>query len=259
MKNRGLVVAGSLVVLAAIGSAYMVGRARAAGVPATAPLTYAGTLTDASGVPLTGSKNIQVQVWDAATAGNIVCSTASSAQTLAGGAFSVALPAACATGIHANPDLWSEVLVDGASLGRVKLGAVPYALEADSASNAVGALNTRIAAIEGGKFGAHDPTGAPLRICSGSTPIGNTNWQNYNGQVTVVVDISGCGFTSKATYFPVLAGTSAHWTTTGGSTPYLTSTPLTSFQIYVNIGSAGVSPAAANTDNWHIEWIAIGN
>jgi hypothetical protein len=29
-----------------------------------------------------------------------------------------------------EPDLWAEVVVDGASLGRAKLGAVPFAVEA---------------------------------------------------------------------------------------------------------------------------------
>ena len=32
--------------------------------------------------------------------------------------------------MKANPDLWIEVIVEGESLGRTKLGAVPYAVEA---------------------------------------------------------------------------------------------------------------------------------
>src|SRR6185369_8015965 len=95
-RNRSLIAVGvTSLVVAAIGSAYLIGRARAAGVPATQPLIFSGTLTDTAGTPLTGSKNIQVQIWDKATAGNIVCTTGSSAQVLVGGAFSVALPAAC--------------------------------------------------------------------------------------------------------------------------------------------------------------------
>jgi hypothetical protein len=49
--------------------------------------------------------------------------------------------------VHANPNVWVEVSVGGAALPRSKLGAVPYAVEADTASNAVGALATKLATI----------------------------------------------------------------------------------------------------------------
>ena len=200
-----------------------------------------------------------------ATAGTIVCTTGSSAQTLTNGGFSVVLPDACVAAVHANTELWVEVLVDGASTGRSKLGAVPYALEADTASKAAGALNTRIAALEAGASAAHDVAGAPMRICSGSTPVGNTAWQSYAsgpGQIFVTIDTTGCHFTSKPIYHPVLAGISNHWTTTGGSNPYtVADTEKTQFQVYINNGAAGITPAAANgaTLLWHIQWIAIGN
>jgi hypothetical protein len=148
MKNRQVVAVGlASLVAVAIGSAYLVGRARASGVPATQPLTFSGVLTDTTGAPLTGSKNLQVQVWDDAAAGNVVCTSGSTAQTLVGGSFSIGLPTTCTTAVHASPDLWAELLVDGASVGRTKLGAVPYALEADTASNAAGALAQALAKI----------------------------------------------------------------------------------------------------------------
>jgi hypothetical protein len=101
------------------------------------PLTYSGVLTDVNGVPLTAaSKNIQVTLWDMATAGTQACSTASTATPLAAGAFQVVLPAACTAAIHTTGDLWVELFVDGASLGRTKLGATPYAIEADHAVTA---------------------------------------------------------------------------------------------------------------------------
>jgi hypothetical protein len=138
MKSRRLVVAGAAcAAVLAVVSAYIVGRARAAGVPTMQPLTYSGILTDAAGTPLTGMQNIQLTLFDAATAGNQVCSAGPSGVTLAsGGAFQVVLPAACTSAIHANPDLWIEVFVGGNSLGRTKIGAVPYAVEADHAVNA---------------------------------------------------------------------------------------------------------------------------
>jgi hypothetical protein len=146
-RRRLSVAVSSLLIAGAIGSAYLMGRARASGIPTMQPLTYSGVLTDTTGTPLTGSKNIQVQIWDAATAGNIVCATPSAAQTLIAGNFSVVLPDACLTGVHNTANLWTEVLVDGGSVGRAKIGAVPYAVEADTASNAAGALATKLATI----------------------------------------------------------------------------------------------------------------
>jgi hypothetical protein len=125
----------SLVVLAVAGG-YFVGRARAGGIPASNALTYGGTLTDAAGAPLTGSKNIQVVFWDMATGGAQQCSTTSTAIPLVAGAFQVALPDTCVAAIRAKPDLWTEVFVDGGGIGRVKIGAVPYAIEANHAVTA---------------------------------------------------------------------------------------------------------------------------
>src|SRR5262249_53374089 len=45
-------------------------------------------------------------------------------------------------------DLWAEVYVGGISLGRSKLGAVPYAVEAARASDATGALKTALNTID---------------------------------------------------------------------------------------------------------------
>jgi hypothetical protein len=137
MTSRRWIAAGfvSLIGLVAV-SAYLVGRARAAGAPTAQPLTYSGILTDTAGTPLSGAKNIQITLFDMATAGTQQCSVGPTATMLTSGAFQVVLPAACAAAIHANGDLWIEVFVDGTSLGRTKLGAVPYAIEADHAVNA---------------------------------------------------------------------------------------------------------------------------
>jgi len=110
-------------------------------------MTYGGVLTDSSGTPLTGMKTIQLAFWPAATGGTPACTTLASAVSLVAGNFQVALPDSCTAAVHALGDLWVEVLVDGATLGRTKLGAVPYAVEADSASRAVGALDARIGSL----------------------------------------------------------------------------------------------------------------
>lgn len=146
--RRGFLV-GTLATVLAVGAlaGYAVRSARADGVPAASALTYAGELTDANGVPLTGTKNIQVSVWTAATAGTKACEIGPEAKALSGGHFEFVLPDACTTQVHAKSDLWVEVIVDGQSLGRSKIGAVPYALEAAKASEATGALKTTMSGL----------------------------------------------------------------------------------------------------------------
>src|SRR4051812_17387326 len=133
-KKSHVIWGGALLLLVCVPVAYFAGRARAAAIPATAALTYSGVLTDANGAPMTGSVPIQIAVWDAATAGNQVCVTASAPQALVAGAFQVTLPEACTAAVHANADLWVEVLVSGLAIGRTKLGAVPYAVVAAESS-----------------------------------------------------------------------------------------------------------------------------
>ncbi len=136
MKNRKshLFWGGALLLLLSVPVAYFAGRARAAGIPATQALTYSGVLTDATGVPLTGTMPVQIALFDAATAGNQICVTLSVPQTLVAGAFQMVLPDTCTTAVRANTNLWVEVLVSGLAIGRTKLGAVPYAVAAAEAS-----------------------------------------------------------------------------------------------------------------------------
>jgi hypothetical protein len=104
--------------------------ARAAGVPATTPLFYAGTLEDENGA-LSGSKSIVIHFFDAVSGGTEVCSPSPSGATqVTAGRFRVPIDGSCVDAVHKNPELWTEVSVDGQTLPRSKVGAVPYALEA---------------------------------------------------------------------------------------------------------------------------------
>jgi hypothetical protein len=255
MKIKWLWMGGLSIGAVSLVLGYVAGRARASGLRAADPMTYRGVLTDLAGVPLIGTKDVQIQFWDQATGGAIQCSVGPMPAALAGGAFEIVLPDACTTAVHATPDLWAEVLVDGDSLNRTKLGVVPYALEADTASNAAGALATQLAGIEGRL--ARDTSGATKRICTGSTPIGSTAWQAYgSGDITVRVDTSACNFTTRPIYITALVGENQHFLTTGGSTPYvIEATATMRFDIYI----PNTTPASANTNKWHIEWIGIGN
>jgi len=121
------------VVVVGLVAAYFFGRAHAAGVPSTQPLFYAGTLTDMSGAPASGSHGFIVKLYTDATTTSAACTFASAA-TVTSGRFRLQLDDTCTAAVHANPDLWLELTVDTQPFPRAKLGAVPYALEAANAS-----------------------------------------------------------------------------------------------------------------------------
>jgi hypothetical protein len=173
MKTSALCVCGA----AAIVGAFLVGRARADGIAATGGLTYSGTLEDTNGAPLTGTKQMQVSIFDSATAGTLQCGAGPMPIALVGGRFQLLLPDTCTAAVSANPDLWIEVFVDGATLGRTKLGAVPYAVEAARASAAAGALQQQIV-----------PSGAVMAFDLDACPAGWTAFASAAGHTIVGVD-----------------------------------------------------------------------
>ncbi|MFC1643218.1 hypothetical protein ACFL5O_11130 [Myxococcota bacterium] len=145
MKRRKVWLIGSSAIVMALATGYAVGRAKAAAVPTTAAMTYQGVLTDANNAPLTGSKNLQLTLWDAAEDGSLKCTVGPAPQQLAAGAFRVALPDDCTAAVRTVPNLWAEVFVDGTSMGRSKLGTVPYAVEANHATSATTAQTAQAA------------------------------------------------------------------------------------------------------------------
>ncbi|MET0385757.1 MAG: hypothetical protein ABW321_07345 [Polyangiales bacterium] len=123
-----------------LGAALWMGRVLASGVPAKRALTYSGILQNADGTALSGSHTIEVNFWGSAKPeqdATPLCQTPSVPYELnASGRFAIALPEPCTQAAQEHADLWVNVLVDGRSLGLVKLGAVPYALEAAHAESA---------------------------------------------------------------------------------------------------------------------------
>ncbi|MDZ8261370.1 hypothetical protein [Nostoc sp. ChiQUE01b] len=99
------------------------------------------------------------------------------------------------------------------------------------------------------------------KIAAGSTIPGATNWQVYQGNINgiyVDVDTSGANFTSTPKYVTSIGGDGYHWATTGGSAIYYP-TPK-GFRIYVRFSdyNGTLSPAFANQNRFHINWIGIG-
>lgn len=134
MNRRLLTIslAGVAALAAAVG--YHVGGARASGIPGMNTLAYAGTLLN-NGQPENASHFILLKLWTNGGA-NVACSTIPGGNTtVTNGRFTIPLDPTCVPVIHQNPDVEVEVVVDGASMGKTSLAAVPYAVEADTASN----------------------------------------------------------------------------------------------------------------------------
>lgn len=123
------------------------GHAIASGVPSVSPLTWSGVVTDDAGKPYPKAVPVSVAFYDGQNATTAAC-TSSTVQAQAGtGYFEVVLPAECVKAVHDSADLWSEMTVgDGKTvLPRSRVGAVPYALEAQRASEATGDLANQLA------------------------------------------------------------------------------------------------------------------
>jgi hypothetical protein len=98
-----------------------------------------------------------------------------------------------------------------------------------------------------------------MKIASGQTVPGNTAWQTYPGPangIYVDVDTSTAGFKTIPLYFTSIGGISAHWAAVGATSIYQ---PTNSgFRIYVRwIDGTTLSPAQANSWQWHICWLGV--
>jgi hypothetical protein len=175
MKRRvvGGVGLGALLVAVGVGALIQL-RARQAtadGVPSATPLTYSGILED-NGSLVDETRTIQIVLWNDAEStadANRLCSTTADTP-VQGGRFRVTLAGACAGAVADEADVWVQVLVDAVSLGRSKLGAVPYALEAARASAATGDLATQVV-----------PTGM-IAMFAGACPTGWTEQTAMRGR-----------------------------------------------------------------------------
>ena len=154
VRRFGIVAGGCLL---AVAGGLLAERVRAAGIPAANALTYTGYLETPAGAPVTDGVSVSVALWGAASGGSKLCDTGATNITPVSGRFQVQLPEKCTQAVQMQPDLWLETSVNGSGLGRTKLGAVPFALEADHASSAdaakaadaaAGALDDRIKALE---------------------------------------------------------------------------------------------------------------
>lgn len=163
--------------LAALGAgATLAVKARAA-LPAENVLTYTGFLENPDGTPVTDPFNVSLALWNDPKqgAGKKLCETTMPEEvTPVAGRFQVPLPEDCVGVVRDNGDLWLEVLIDGASLGRTPLGAVPYAVSAGSADALSDALSKQLV-----------PSGAVMPFDLDTCPTGWTPLTPASGKVIV--------------------------------------------------------------------------
>jgi len=227
MKMSRIILGVGALVLTGAGVGYLAGRARAA-IPSTEVLTYSAVVTDAAGAPVTGTQNVQLQLWDMATDGNLKCSVGPSMMTLtAVGGFQVTLPANCITAVQATGDLWVEVIVNGESLGRSKLGAVPYAVEAGhalTANMATSVTPPTTTRVDDPRTGCPGPGAAntdlvtlPLTMTkSAPVRLATDIIRNYSGRADLYLLVDGTQVAQTLTYTTTLGWAPAHieWLTT---------------------------------------------
>ncbi|MDP3502250.1 MAG: hypothetical protein Q8S33_18090 [Myxococcales bacterium] len=156
----------------------VVGTVMAGGAPSSSPLVYSGTLQDSVGAPLSGQQEVTVRLFPIASGGVQACATTPQMLTPDPlGRFSVQLGAACADQVRAQPDLFIELQVNSTVLPRVKLNAVPYALEADRSNVAGRVVRNSITFPDGGTTRPLSFNGA---FCGATGPL-NGGRGGYRG------------------------------------------------------------------------------
>lgn len=137
-------VAAGLAALGALGS-YVARRAGADGVPTMRPLQIAGFLEE-SGTPANGTRTFAAKIFASEMDTMALCNTGNIATDAVAGHFRFALTNDCTTAIRRTSDAWLEVSVVGSvgAFPRVKIGAEPYALEADRVVEVYGRLRDRL-------------------------------------------------------------------------------------------------------------------
>lgn len=174
---------------------------RAAGAPSSRALSYSGYLALPDGSPVNGPKYIALSIHDSEGSATKLCEVPSASTNVSNGHFQFLLPDECSAAVKTNPNLFVQIQVDGATIARTKLGAVPYALEAsraseathaaaaDSAAAATGALDTRIGRLEQ----AH---ATQVIDAVGPYPITSSAFQSNGG--TLVLTVSASAFRGAA-------------------------------------------------------------
>ena len=156
------------------------GLAAGLGVRAALPddahaLVYTGVLEE-GGAAVSGARTIRVSVFNVADDGASLCDSGALSLTLVAGRFQVPLPASCAAAVRASADVFVDVEVGGTSLGRARVGAVPFALQAGEAADATPASALSSALV---------PKGAVIAFHAAACPPGYSELVAARGRAVV--------------------------------------------------------------------------
>ncbi|MBI5487655.1 MAG: SUMF1/EgtB/PvdO family nonheme iron enzyme [Deltaproteobacteria bacterium] len=77
---------------------------------ASAPVNFHGTIEE-GGAPVTGARDVTLRVYDAASGGTVLCTTAGPGTTVTDGRFQVPLARTCLEPLRTHADVWVEVQV----------------------------------------------------------------------------------------------------------------------------------------------------
>lgn len=167
-----------LTVLVAASAGYGL-RVYAENVPVDTPLFYAGTLEE-DGKLVDGTRSLTLSIWDREMEGTMVCSSTTEKLPVTAGRFRMALSDACVAELRGgakSADVYVAIsFKDEGGVphdvpGRTKIGAVPFALKAESASTASGALAGQVV-----------PAGM-IAMFAGACPAGWAEYQALRGRV----------------------------------------------------------------------------
>lgn len=182
MNRRKVIMSIAAATTVAMAIGYHVRGAQASGIPTANTLAYTGTLLNA-GQPDDGQHFIQLNLWVAGGSAPACTTPANGKTQLSNGRFTIPLDPSCVPVVHQNPNVQVEAVIDGASMGKTALSAVPYAVEADTASNfAPGSAISNLvppgtivpyAGVVGG--GVNPPSG--WLLCDG-TAVSRTTYAN---------------------------------------------------------------------------------
>jgi microcystin-dependent protein len=173
MKRQTMIAGAVTLVAGTLGLGYHIGKARANGIPLTSTMSYTGTLYTYGQID-SGTHSIGVALW-VSGATTAACTTQPITVTLINGQFTVPLSDSCVTAVHQNANLQVQITVDNNQLPLTPLGAVPYAVEADTASNGAPGSALGNAAVPGqiiaygGTVDANNPPPAGWLLCDGSS------------------------------------------------------------------------------------------
>jgi hypothetical protein len=241
-RDSALYLAG-LATAAIFAAGYQLGRARADGIP-SAPTMFYGVSLDENGAPVSGTRDLRVRFFDAEMGGAQLCETLANSTTVTQGRARIALSETCRTAVQQNVNVWVEFAVGGNVVGaRSRVGAVPYAVEAQRANDLTPAAQERIRSLSTEFF---------VSQTDDADTTGNGDWRDVPG-VAVASFVTTAPSTVlflRASGFSYGLGGTNGWANCG-------------YRFVVDASPLGAAPAAVQVGvdtahfGWATPWTAI--